>query len=225
MYSLLNLLLLTLTHHPPQMGPSPSSGDDRKNSAATWLLHYPSTGQLERESTAWRFGWHYSSGIHCLRTGIPQSLHHVEQARCPQTGTPQLFCQAEGDASDMNAWSLATLIFQSPGFECTNCRSELGHNLYSYPWGILLTQTTKWFRHCKNSPMKLLPPTYRKRDNNSNPSYLSFLEHKHEKAAKTRRGKEVPEQQELHMQGVTSCRRKALGFRLKLPVLKWQGLL
>lgn len=71
--------------------------------------------------------------------------------------------------------------------------------------------------------MKSLPPTYRKRDNNSNPSYLSFLEHKHEKAAKTGRGKKVPEQQEVHMQGVTSW--KALGFGLKLPVLKWQGLL
>lgn len=149
----------------------------------------------------------------------------VEQTCCPHTGTPQLFCQAEGDASHMNAWSLATLIFQSSGFECTNCRPELGHNLYSYPWGILLTQTTKCSRHCKNSPMKLLPPTYRKWDNNSNPSYLRFLEHKHENAAKTRRGKKVPEQQEVHMQGVTSCRRKALGFRLKLPVLKWQGLL
>lgn len=73
--------------------------------------------------------------------------------------------------------------------------------------------------------MKLLPATYSKRDNNSNPSYLSFLEHKHEKAAKTGREKKIPEQQEVHMQGVTSCRRKALGFGLKLPVLKWQGLL
>lgn len=44
-------------------------------SAATWLLHDPSRGQLERERTARRLAWHYSCGIHCLRTVIPQSLH------------------------------------------------------------------------------------------------------------------------------------------------------
>lgn len=165
------------------MGPGPSSGDIRNGapwetvSAATWLLCLLSAGQPEKGVGTWRWGQHvaFSCGIHCLGAGILQSLHHTEQTRCPQTGILQLFCQVQGDAFNVNAWSPATLIFQSPGYECASCRPELGHNLFSDPWGILLTQATKWSRHSKNSPRKLLPPTYRKRDNNSNPSYLSFL--------------------------------------------------
>lgn len=77
-----------------------------------------------------------------------------------------------------------------------------------YPWGILLTQTTKRSRHNKNPLRHSLLPAYRKRDSNSNPSYVSFLKHKHEKVAKTQEEKKVPEQQRVHMWNITSCRRK-----------------
>lgn len=91
------------------------------------------------------------------------------------------------------------------------------------PEEFLLTQTTKRSRHSKNSLRKSLPPTYRKRDNNSNPSYISFSNINTKKWPKHRRGKKVPGQQGVHMQRVTSCIRKALGFRLQLQRLNGRG--